>query len=108
MTESFVQPTPEDMQKCCCRILQFKHECVNDDGESAHDGLFSLLPFLREDSDNVVFRRFRNLQLLYLLALQHQLKHRVEQLQQYDRMNHKPPLLKVLDEIGPLLKKYGW
>ncbi len=110
------QPQPEreaaHAQRCCCCHPQipnptFEHECVSDHGERAHDGMLDLLPFLREDSDHVVFRRFRNLHLLHLLALQHQLKHCVEQLQRYHGRVYREPLLKVLDEVGPLLKRYG-
>ena len=83
----------------------FKHQCANDQGEYAYNGILNLLPFMRQDSDNVVFRRFQNLHLVYLLALQHQLKHCVEQLHEYNETGYRETLFKVLDTVGPLLKR---
>ena len=86
----------------------FKHKCVSDEGESAYSDLLHLLSFQRRDSDNVVFRRFQNLHLLYLMALQHQLKHCVEQLREYNTTTHyKGTLFEILDRVGPLLKNYS-
>lgn len=89
-------------------IPNFDHKCGIGDGVIAHNRILGLMRFMQEDVDNVVFRRFESLHILHILALQHQLKHCLDDVEtyQYERSGYGP-LLEILMKLGPLLKRYG-
>jgi len=108
MSQNTPRPNPERLHKPFQQTSDFKHECISDKGVFSYEGMLNLVPFLREDSDHVVFRRFKSLRLLHLMALQHRLKHCVEELQKYSaKPKGDETLFNVLDKLGPLFKNYG-
>jgi hypothetical protein len=74
---------------------------------SASGRLLRLARFMSEDADNVVFRRFEDLHLLNLLAIQHDLVEYAEEISLYRDSGDYQKLGPAFAKIRPLLESYG-
>jgi hypothetical protein len=76
---------------------------------SEHDVLefATIVNFMRSDSDHVVFRRFRKLNLYNLLVLQHQILSLDQQISALESSWDGAALAKILPRLPPLLKAYS-
>jgi hypothetical protein len=74
---------------------------------SASGRLLRLARFMREDADNVVFRRFEDLHLLNLLSIQHDLAESAEEISLYRDSGDYAKLGPAFAKIRPLLESYG-
>jgi hypothetical protein len=69
--------------------------------------LATIVRFMREDPDNMVFRRFERLNLYNLLSLQHRLVAYDEQVSRYEKEWNGPALAEILPKLEALMKSYS-
>jgi hypothetical protein len=69
--------------------------------------LASIVQFMREDSDHLVFRRFERLNLYNLLLLQHRLAAYDEEISILEEKRNWPALAEILTKLEPLMKSYS-
>ena len=69
--------------------------------------LASIVNFMREDPDNLVFRRFERLNLYNLLLLQHRLAAYDEEISIHEKEWNGPALAETLTKLEPLMKSYS-
>lgn len=69
--------------------------------------LASIVDFMREDTDHVVFRRFEKLNLYNLLLLQHRLAAFDQEISIHKEEWNGSALAKVLPKLENLLKSYS-
>jgi hypothetical protein len=80
---------------------------VTVDEDQAALELATIVTFMREDPDNVVFRRFERLNLYNLLSLQHRLVAYDEQISRYEKEWNGPALAELLPKLEALMKSYS-
>lgn len=69
--------------------------------------LASIVRFMREDPDHMVFRRFERLGLYNLLLLQHRLAAYDKEISLYEKEWNGPALAQVLPKLESLMKQYS-
>lgn len=69
--------------------------------------LASIVKFMREDPDNMVFRRFERLNLYNLLSLQHRLATYDEEIAVCEKDWNGPALAEILPKLEALMKSYS-
>jgi hypothetical protein len=67
----------------------------------------SIVKFMREDPDNMVFRRFERLNLYNLLSLQHRLVACDEEIAACEKTWDGLALAAILPKLEPLMKSYS-
>ncbi len=67
----------------------------------------TIVKFMREDSDNMVFRRFERLNLYNLLSLQHRLAAYDETISIHEKEWNGPALADILPKLEALMKSYS-
>jgi hypothetical protein len=80
--------------------------CYNPEDQVALE-LASIVKFMREDTDNTVFRRFERLNLYNLLWLQHRLVACDEEIAACEKEWDGPALAAVLPKLDGLMKSYS-
>jgi hypothetical protein len=79
--------------------------CVPDDQVALE--LASIVKFMREDADHLIFRRFERLNLYNLLSLQRKLAAYDDQISIHEREWNGPALAALLPGLEPLVKRYS-
>jgi hypothetical protein len=69
--------------------------------------LASIAKFMREDPDNMVFRRFERLNLYNLLSLQHRLVAYDEEISIHEKEWNGAALAEILPKLEALMKSYS-
>ena len=78
----------------------------NSDDQVARE-LASIVRFMRQDADHLVFRKFERLNLYNLLFLQHKLTAYDHQISALETQWNGPALAALLPELEPLVKRYS-
>ena len=81
--------------------------CANEYGHYVYNNILRLANFMREDDDNVVFRRFESLQLTRLLVLQHRLSDCEASIEAFLEDGDVLELDEKILELNVLLRDYG-
>jgi hypothetical protein len=83
------------------------HSFCHCDAALVDQRLLEIAKFMREDPDNVVFRRFETLHLLNILSLQHELTDCYESISVCARSGGYGRLRESFLNMRPLLENYG-
>ena len=76
-------------------------------GSSVTQDLTTIVSFMREDEDHLVFKRFERLNLYNLLYLQHRLTVLDQEIALYEESHDARALAAVLPKLEPLMKSYS-